>query len=135
MPHGWAGWLASRKEDYIVCQEGAMEARKMRLELMYEISVDENGVFDGMELAEELIGDAYRHLAPYTRACPACTDALFTAIANKAIDEAHAAENLGGSILTTGEGDSGALFDAHREATFAKTKELLEKGGIDVHRH
>ena len=38
-----------------------MEARKMILELTYKVPVDENGVFDGRELAEALIGDAYRH--------------------------------------------------------------------------
>jgi hypothetical protein len=54
----------------------------MTLEFTYHVEPDENGVFDGRELARQLIGNAYRLLVPYVKACPACTDSLFSAIAN-----------------------------------------------------
>ena len=61
----------------------------MPLELKFDVKADEHGVFDGRELAQELIGTAYRLLAPYVHACPACTDTLFTVIANRVIDQLH----------------------------------------------
>jgi len=42
----------------------------MRLEFTIRVEPDEHGVFDGRELARQLIGNAYRLLVPYVRACP-----------------------------------------------------------------
>jgi len=53
------------------------------------IEPDEHGVFDGREMARQLIGNAYRVLVPYVSGCPACTDNLFGVIANRTIEEIH----------------------------------------------
>jgi hypothetical protein len=55
----------------------------MPLEFTIRVEPDENGVFDGREMARQLIGNAYRLLVPYVSACPACSDNLFSAIANR----------------------------------------------------
>jgi hypothetical protein len=49
-------------------------------------AVDGDGVFDGRDLAAEMIKEAYRVLLPYVAQCPGCAEALFTVIANQALD-------------------------------------------------
>lgn len=65
------------------------EARREGLELVYQALLDQHGVLDGADLAQQLINDAYRLLSPYTGCCPACTDTLFGILANEVIDAVH----------------------------------------------
>ena len=59
------------------------------LQLTYEITPDGEGMFDGRELARLLIEDAFKALTPYAALCPACSDALFTRIANEVLAAQH----------------------------------------------
>ena len=79
----------------------------MPLELKFDVKADEHGVFDGRELAQELIGTAYRLLAPYVDGCPACTDTLFTVIGNRVIDQLHQhkGEALSGGFYYMGKAE------------------------------
>jgi hypothetical protein len=67
-------------------------------ELRLPIAPDLFGVCDGREVARALITTAYRLLAPYAEGCPACTDRLFTQIANEVTHDACAATDTGGRI-------------------------------------
>jgi len=67
------------------------------IELRYNVEVDENKVADGRELAEGLIRDAYRFLLPYSNECLACTNEMFSVIANQAIEKSHNAKRTSGS--------------------------------------
>jgi hypothetical protein len=60
------------------------------LEMHFKTGPDASGVVNGLDLAREMISDAYKLLAPYVKACAACTDDLFTAIANEEIAKLHA---------------------------------------------
>lgn len=99
------------------------------LQLSYEIQPDEHGVYDGKELARELIMDAYRLLAPYVNACPDCADNLFSVIANEAIEEIHRQKNNGkvpGIVMALPSAGDEAKR-AHYLAEEASTIALLEK--------
>jgi len=105
------------------------------LQLDFAITPDENGVFDGRDLARGLVQTAYRLLVPYTHACPACTDAMFSAVANDAISEILAEPKLTGTMMVNGDDPGDQRFLKHMEATHDKTASLLEKGGVQVHDH
>jgi hypothetical protein len=115
----------------------------MPLEFTYRVEPDEHGVFDGRELARQMIGNAYRLLVPYVRACPACADNLFSAIANRTIEELHRepAEkggHLAGFSMSArpagAERDEGVK--AHLEAATPATAQLLrEATGAEPHQH
>jgi hypothetical protein len=111
----------------------------MPLEFTYNVEPDEHGVFDGRELARQLIGNAYRLLVPYVRACPACADNLFSAIANRTIEELHQeARNKGklagfSTSARTG-GDREAGITAHLDAATPETIKLLREVG-ELHEH
>jgi hypothetical protein len=113
----------------------------MPLEFTIRVEPDEHGVFDGREMARQLIGNAYRLLVPYVRACPACTDSLFSAIANRTIEEIHQADReegkLAGQIMSTRTGEERTAGEkAHLEAATAATLELLrEATGAEPHEH
>ena len=61
----------------------------MSLEFTYKVDPDEHGIYDGRELARQLVATAYRLLVPYVNACPACADTLFGVVANATIEELH----------------------------------------------
>ena len=105
------------------------------LQLDFAITPDEDGVFDGRDLARGLVQAAYRLLVPYTHACPACTDAMFSAVANDAISEVLAEAEPTGTMIVNGDDPGHRLFLKHMEATHGKTESLLEKGGVQVHDH
>jgi hypothetical protein len=114
----------------------------MSLEFTIRVEPDEHGVFDGREMVRQLIGNAYRLLVPYVKACPACSDNLFSAIANRTIEEIHqdAREKggrLAGSIMSARTGKERAAGEkAHFEAATAATLELLrEATGAEPHEH
>ena len=96
------------------------------LELRYKIEPDAHGVFDGRELARALIANAYRLLMPYVNGCPACSDNLFTVIANETIAEIHEDEDTG---IVMAAGASAAQKAAHFEEAKDETKELLARAG------
>jgi hypothetical protein len=106
-----------------------------KLQLDFAITPDENGVFDGRDLARGLVQTAYRLLVPYTRACPACTDAMFSAVANDAISEILAQPKLTGTMMVNGDDPGHRRFLKHMGATHAITESLLQKGGVQVHEH
>ena len=105
------------------------------LQLDFAITPDEDGVFDGRDLARGLVQAAYRLLVPYTHACPACTDAMFSAVANDAISEVLAEAEPTGTMMVNGDDPGHHRFLKHMEATHGKTESLLEKGGVQVHDH
>jgi hypothetical protein len=114
----------------------------MPLEFTIRVEPDEHGVFDGRELARQLIGNAYRLLVPYVKACPACSDTLFSAIANRTIEEIHqdAREKggkLAGSIMSARTGEERTAGEkAHFEEATAATIQLLrEATGEEPHEH
>ena len=91
----------------------------MKLELSFDTTRDEHGVFDGRQLAEHLIWTAYRLLVPYVHGCPGCADNLFTVIANKAIEKVprDSEGRPAGSIYAVGEGEARERAEeAHVEA-------------------
>ena len=113
------------------------------LQFDYNIDTDENGVFDGREIAKALISDAFRFLIPYAKGCPACADNLFSALANDAISEEHAYKADGQfldraivffdpQLEETAKADA---WEAHIEATKPTTVELLRSGDQHNHAH
>jgi len=106
-----------------------------KIQLDFTITPDENGVFDGRDLARGLVQTAYRLLVPYTRACPACTDAMFSAVANDGISEILAEAKLTGTMMVEGNDPGHRRFLKHMEDTNAVTESLLQKGGVQVHEH
>jgi hypothetical protein len=106
-----------------------------KLQLDFAITPDENGVFDGRDLARGLVQMAYRLLVPYTHPCPACTDAMFSAVANDAISEILAEPKLTGTTMVDGDDPGNRRFLKHMEATHGFTESLLEKGGVQLHEH
>lgn len=106
------------------------------LELGFDISPDANGIIDGRELAHTLIGMAYALLAPYVNVCPACADAIFSTVANSAIEELQReAGGIPGKIMNTEDDADGARWRKHVAETKALTKALLGTGSKAVHIH
>jgi hypothetical protein len=104
------------------------ETNESQIELAFDVVLD-GAVIDGRDLAHALIGEAYRLLLPYAEGCPACTDALFSAVANEAIAaELDAAGGDNGSYYVLGGDDAAkkAAFDAHLVGAKARTVELME---------
>jgi hypothetical protein len=103
----------------------------MPLEFTYHVDADEHGVFDGRELARQLIGNA----------CPACADKLFGVIANLTIEELHQdARDKGGRLagfsMSSRTGDERtAGVKAHLEAATPATADLLREAGAEAHEH
>ena len=103
------------------------------IQIQFTTGPDANGVVSGMDLAREMIMDAYRLLAPYAGVCPACADDLFTCIANEAIENLHARRRATGifptMVLTVGETAETRRerFDAHLEAQRPTVRDLLAK--------
>jgi hypothetical protein len=106
-----------------------------KLQLEFAITPDENGVFDGRDLALGLVQMAYRLLVPYTHACPACSDAMFSAVANDGISEILAEPKLTGTMMVNGNDPGHRHFLKHMEATKGVTESLLQKGGVQIHEH
>jgi hypothetical protein len=109
------------------------------LQIHLDIEPDEHGVFDGRDMAAQLIAQAYRLLVPYVDGCEACSDALFGSIANLVIEEAHeearqSGGELPGGMYATGEAgdEKDARKAAHLHATQERTAELL---GVELDHH
>jgi hypothetical protein len=103
----------------------------MAVEFHFDVVPDEHGVFDGRELAEQMIDLAYRALVPYVYACPGCSDTLFAAVANRAIARLHC-EDLGDHpsyLYATVTGKAGCDAEiAHLKASTQRTLRLLREG-------
>lgn len=112
------------------------------LEIPVIIRPDENGIFDGREIASQLIQTAFQAIIPYANACPGCSDALFSAIANDALTELHQQGRDAGSLKVVaklwatqaaeaagaaGANESNQLQARHFGAAHARTRELLEQ--------
>lgn len=107
------------------------------LELSYDVQPDEHGVFDGLQMAEDLISNAAMFLAPYVNGCPACLDNLFSHLANHALEQLHQTKKDSGEmpsmIFAIGEGEQRhAGIRAHLESKHAVVQAILEKesGGV-----
>jgi len=119
------------------------EPKEVELELGYDARLDEYGVYDGRDIARELIRDAVKFLVPYAGECPACTGDLFSVIANEVLEELSPnvgeASRMVESYRLTGHKDAeeGAeAFVEHMRQTEAKTKALLAKAHrSDGHGH
>ena len=105
------------------------------MQLEYTIYKDEYGIFDGRDLARDLINDAVKLLLPYAKGCPACTDDLFSVIANEVLAQTHSENNHGntpyaglvmGAHSNLKERDE--AFDAHRHHTEEKNARPPQKG-------
>jgi hypothetical protein len=115
----------------------------MPLQFTISVEPDEHGVFDGREMARQLIGNAYRVLVPYVSGCPACTDNLFGVIANRTIEEIHQADHAEGGktrldvqIMSTRTGEARAAGEkAHFQAASADIARLLREAGAQQHEH
>ena len=98
------------------------------LELRFNIEPNEDGVFDGVELARGMIAQAAKLLAPYVDHCPACTGNLFSVVANEEL-ELLQQEGLEGLVMSVArEGVNEDVARArHIEAMAGKVGALLEK--------
>ena len=105
------------------------------VELDFDVEPDANGIIDGRELARGMIEAAYALLAPYVNACPACTDALFSAVANGAIEDIHrgGGGQVPGRIMNVEADPDGARWRKHVAETGSLTKAML--GTPDEPRH
>ena len=90
---------------------------------------------NGRDLARGLVQMAYRLLVPYAHACRACTDALFSVVANDAISEILAEPQLTGTMMVNGEDPDHRRFLKHMDETQDFTASLLKKGGLEKHSH
>jgi hypothetical protein len=98
------------------------------IEFTFKVEPDENGIFDGRELARHFVGSAYRLLVPYVSACPACADNLFSAIANGVIDQLHREGSergkMEGFFMSTRSGDE---RDAGERASERRTAAITNQ--------
>ena len=108
-------------------------AAESGIHIRFTTGPDGAGVVNGMELAREMIADAYRLLAPYAGLCPACADDLFICIANEAIENLHVRHRETGVfptlVLTVGATADARRkrFDAHLEAQRPTVRDVLAK--------
>ena len=106
------------------------------LQLEYDVTADEHGVFDGRVLARMMIAHAFDLLVPYVEACPACADQLFSLIANEVLAQAHA-DGLSGILLVPigapGSAERADAQERHLAAAAETTRALLQTGGHTHH--
>jgi hypothetical protein len=114
------------------------ERGKEMLQLDFDVKPDENGAINGVELAGQLLGYAGMLLAPYTNNCPACTDDLFSVLANQALERLHEGFKAGqvfSTVLVVGEGDQQEISSAHLETMRPLIVSLLSEAGADHAHH
>jgi hypothetical protein len=110
------------------------------LELRYPVEPDKHGVIDGVQLATHLIRNAVNLLIPYVANCRACLDAIFSQIANSALETVHqelsSGQKSGAFLFTVG------IEDAQRQdaitAHLADNKEAIAaflESAMDEHAH
>lgn len=112
------------------------------------IAPDENGIYDGREVARQLIRTAFQSLTPYVRGCPGCADNLFGLIANEALTELHDHRdedgNLEWKLWTTPEAEAAAgadeavgnhALDSHFKEAEDSTRALLRQIEASAGKH
>ena len=100
------------------------------LELKINVEPDEHGVYDGRDLARHLFFAAFNVLVPYAGACPACTDILFSELANEVMTDLHDRGRVEGqlpsAIYALSPDDSrDDRIAAHLEAATAASAAIL----------
>ncbi len=85
-------------------------------------------------MAKQLINDAYKLLVPYAKACPACSDHLFTAVVDEVLNDIHGEAEEKDSLsalalylIESGEEKKRAM-EKHLERHQARTVQLLKMG-------
>lgn len=101
----------------------------MQFSLEIDIEPDEQGVYDGINLAAVLIRQAYLHLTPYAGRCPSCTDMLFQHVANFAIDHTQNEGPLHGDFKAVA-GTRIEQIEAHFAGNVERVREMI---GHDHH--
>lgn len=98
------------------------------LSLEFDVTPDRHQAFNGLEIAEGLIGAAIRYLIPYARSCPACVDALFSVLANQQLANAHAEDFRRGTYLALGKDEKtrAQAFEAHLAAMENTVRQLID---------
>ena len=108
--------------------------KTFQLELEYDDIPGSDGIFDGVELARQLINDAYKLLIPYTNHCPGCADNMFTAVANEVLEtihrEAKEKNDFNGLVLYTVKDEQGQkqAMENHLQRHKDRTEKLLKVG-------
>lgn len=72
----------------------------------YSAETDENGVFDGRDIAQGMIRDAFRLVVPYAEACPVCSNEIFAMMTQHVLFEEYQShqEGLIGIRMVAGKG-------------------------------
>ncbi|WP_152048843.1 hypothetical protein [Aureimonas psammosilenae] len=91
----------------------------------FDVDVDQDLVVDGRSHAADLIERAYRLLMPYVNDCPACSDQMFSIIANQVIATIQVEEVSGVVKFLGEEADFQAAAAAHIERQQASTVRML----------
>lgn len=92
------------------------------LRLDFHIKPGKDGVYDGVELAEQLLRDAVSALLPYADRCPHVLGKLLAKVAGDVLDEFEAQKRYGkfpvGFVIATGDDlkEKMARIEAHLNA-------------------
>lgn len=101
------------------------------VEIRFNVEEDQYGVFSGLDLAREMIADAYQLLATYVDGCPACADDLFTVLANQEMLALHGQQDENSEVPTlflAAGGDEGTeAVRQHLKAARAAVEALLQE--------
>ena len=110
----------------------------MALEFSFQVEPDADGVYDGRDLARQMIAAAFRVLTPYVDGCPACSDRLFTRLANDVLATLHEEGARAGTLEmalfatgTPGSAERQRREAAHLENATARTSDLLGQAPHD----
>lgn len=98
------------------------------LSLEFDITPDRHQAFNGLEIAEGLIGAAIRYLIPYAQGCHGCVDEIFSVLANQQLANAHAEDLRTGRFLALGEDEKAQhqAFEAHLAEMEKTVRQLIE---------
>jgi hypothetical protein len=115
------------------------------VEINFTVEKDANGVFNGLDLARDMIAKAYQLLAAYVDGCPACADDLFTVLANQEMLALHRQQAETGAVPTLllaagGEAGQGEAVRQHLQVMRANVEALLKEqreewGWSSPHQH
>lgn len=106
----------------------------MPLEFSFDVTPDEHGVYDGRELARRFLAAAFQVLTPYVSGCPACTDTLFSTLANDVLAELHELGRQTGQLPSATyalgpQEDRDMRQQQHLEAASAAVARMLREAG------
>ena len=94
------------------------------IEVRFDVNV-EGGIVDGLALAHDMVGEAFRHIVTYTRGCPACTVAVLGAMFDLTIEGAERFHHrfINGTIST--EHDGSMLTAEEKERMLAQHRQRM----------